>query len=58
MGACSGFLADEQALSELRRNLPVAAGKGFPYFEALIKVKARSASQRDSTVVLSRVLER
>jgi len=57
MTACSDFLADEQSISGLRRSLAGAAGQGFPYFEALIKVKGRSASPRDTTVVVSRVLE-
>jgi hypothetical protein len=56
MTACSDFLADEQSISELHRNLPGAASQGFPYFEALIKVKGRSTSPRDATVVVSRVL--
>jgi hypothetical protein len=58
MTACSGFLADEQAVSGLRRSLPAGAGKGFPYFEALIKVKGRSASVRDATVVVCRAPEK
>jgi len=48
------FLSDEQAVSELRKKLPGAAGNAFPFFEALIKVKGRSGSPRDSTVVFCR----
>jgi len=53
INAGADFLADEQTLAELRRRLP--AGKGFPHFEALIKVKGRSTVPRDATVELCRV---
>jgi hypothetical protein len=48
------FLADEHALSALRKKLPTAKDKQFPYFEALIRVEGRSASPRNSTIVLCR----
>jgi hypothetical protein len=48
------FLADEHALSGLRKRLPAAKDKQFPYFEALIRVEGRSASPRNSTIVLCR----
>jgi len=54
VNACAAFLADEQAVSGLRRRLPPARDKAFPYFEALIQVKGRSASVRDSTIVIAR----
>lgn len=48
------FLADEGALAELRGRLGGARDKPFPYFEALIRVAGRSASPRNSTIVLAR----
>jgi hypothetical protein len=48
------FLADEHALSTLRKILPGTKDKRFPYFEALIRVEGRSASPRNSTIVLCR----
>jgi hypothetical protein len=52
VSAGTDFLADERSMSELRRRLP---GTGvFPYFEALIKVKGRSALPGDAVVVLCR----
>jgi hypothetical protein len=48
------FLSDEQAVSDLRKKLPSAQVNAFPFFEALIKVKGRSGSPRDSTVLFCR----
>ena len=51
------FLADESSVSRLRGMLPVkAGGADFPYFEALIRMKSRSAFPKDVTVVLCRTL--
>jgi hypothetical protein len=50
--AAAAFLADEAAMSNLRRRLP---GTGpFPHFEALVRVKGRSTQPRDAVVVICR----
>jgi hypothetical protein len=49
------FLADEPSVSHLRAMLPAKAGD-FPYFEALIRMKSRSALPKDVNVVLCRTL--
>jgi hypothetical protein len=54
INAGADFLADEAAMTNLRRRLPATADRPFPYFEALIKVKGRSSVPRDSTVLLCR----
>jgi hypothetical protein len=48
------FLADESALALLRQKLGGSKEKPFPYFEALIRVEGRSASPRNSTIMLCR----
>jgi hypothetical protein len=55
INAGADFLADEQAVASLRRQLPASGKSSFPYFEALIKVKGRSSQPRDATIVLCRV---
>jgi len=50
--AAAGFLTDESSMAGLRKLLP--AGGKFPYFEALVRVKGRSAQARDATVVICR----
>jgi hypothetical protein len=52
--AAAGFLADETAMSNLRKQLPSTDARGFPYFESLIRVKGRSAQPRDATIVVCR----
>jgi hypothetical protein len=54
INASADFLADEGALAGLRGRLP-SKDKTFPFFEALVKVKGRSAAPKDDTVVISRV---
>uniref|UniRef100_Q022Z0 Uncharacterized protein n=1 Tax=Solibacter usitatus (strain Ellin6076) TaxID=234267 RepID=Q022Z0_SOLUE len=54
INAGADFLADEAAMSSLRRQLPTKADHPFPHFEALIKVKGRSSVPRDATVLLCR----
>ncbi len=54
LNAGADFLADEQALSALKAALPAAKGGVFPHFEALIRVKGRSALPRDARVVVCR----
>ncbi len=62
VSAGGDFLCDEQAVSHLRSMLPAPAASGkaaeFPYFEALIRIKSRSALPKDVTVVLARPLRR
>jgi hypothetical protein len=48
------FLADEQAIGEVRRKLSGSKDKAFPYFEVLIRVEGRSASPRNAAIVLCR----
>jgi hypothetical protein len=55
INASADFLADEAALSELLRKLPGAKDRAFPYFEALVKVKGRSALPKEDAVVIARV---
>ena len=52
--AAAGFLADETAMSNLRKQLPSTDARGFPYFESLIRVKGRSAQPRDAAIVVCR----
>jgi hypothetical protein len=54
ISACGDFLNDEQAVSTLRARLPNSDDSAFPYFEALLRVKARSALPRDTSIVLCR----
>ena len=54
INAGADFLADETAMSSLRRQLPANADRPFPHFEALIKVKGRSSVPRDATVLFCR----
>jgi hypothetical protein len=54
INAGADFLADEAAMTRLRRQLPATADRPFPHFEALIKVKGRSSVPRDATILLCR----
>jgi hypothetical protein len=54
INAGADFLADEASMTSLRGRLPANAGRPFPHFEALIKVKGRSSVPRDATVLLCR----
>jgi hypothetical protein len=54
INAGADFLADEAAMTGLRRQLPATADHPFPHFEALIKVKGRSSVPRDATILLCR----
>jgi len=54
INAGADFLSDEPALAALRKKLPSARDHAFPYFEALVRVKGRSAQPRDATVVICR----
>jgi hypothetical protein len=54
INAGADFLADEAAMSSLRRQLPTKANGHFPHFEALIKVKGRSSVPQDATILLCR----
>jgi hypothetical protein len=54
INAGADFLADEPSVSALLQRLPPAKDKSFPHFEALIKVKGRSALPKDATVVIAR----
>jgi len=53
--AAGAFLSDEDAMTNLRK---MVGGEqaAFPNFEALIRVKGRSAQPRDATVVISRAV--
>ena len=52
--AAAGFLSDETAMANLRQMLPAGDRKTFPFFEALVRVKGRSAQTRDATVAVCR----
>jgi hypothetical protein len=54
--AAAAFLADEAAMANLRHQLPSTNSGAFSYFEALIRVKGRSAQPRDAVIVISRPL--
>jgi hypothetical protein len=54
VNAGAGFLADESSVAALRRRLPATQNGLFPPFEALIRVKGRSALPRDATIVVCR----
>jgi hypothetical protein len=54
INAGAEFLADEQALAALRKRLPPAKDQSFPYFEALVRIKGRSAQPREAAVVICR----
>jgi hypothetical protein len=54
INAGAEFLADEQALAALRKKLPATQDQAFPYFEALVRIKGRSAQPRDAAVVICR----
>ena len=51
--AAGAFLSDEDAMASLRKSLG-GERTAFPNFEALIRVKGRSAQPRDATIVISR----
>jgi hypothetical protein len=48
------FPADEASMASLRQLLPATAGRPFPPFEALIKVKGRSSVPRDAMILVCR----
>jgi hypothetical protein len=50
------FLLDEQAMAHLRSQLDGSKGAEFPYFEALLRIKSRSAQPKDVSVVVCRRL--
>jgi hypothetical protein len=52
--SAADFLADEQALHELRGRLRAGNSPGFPSFEALVKAQGRSSGTRDISVVVCR----
>lgn len=54
INAGADFLADEAALAALRKKLPATKDGAFPYFEALVRVKGRSARPLDAAVVICR----
>ena len=54
VSAGADFLADEASVAALRRSLPAKQNGLFPPFEALIRVKGRSALPRDATIVICR----
>ena len=54
INAGAEFLVDEPSLAALRRKLPATKDHAFPYFEALIRVKGRSAQPREAAVVICR----
>jgi hypothetical protein len=54
INAGADFLADEQSLAALRKQLPSTRDQTFPYFEALVRIKGRSAQPRDAAVVICR----
>ena len=54
VSAGADFLADEASVAVLRRSLPAKQNGRFPPFEALIRVKGRSALPRDATIVICR----
>jgi len=56
--AAAGFLVDEAAVENLRKLLPAGDGTAFPYFEALVRVKGRSAQPRDANIVVCRPVRR
>ena len=55
INAGADFLADEQSLAALRKKLPPTQDHAFPYFEALVRIKGRSAQPRDAAVVICRL---
>jgi len=55
VGAALDFLSDEPSVSQLRSRLPQSRTADFPYFEALLRVKSRSSSPRDTTIVVCRL---
>jgi hypothetical protein len=52
--AAASFLADEVAMSNLRKQLPSTDSRTFPYFESLIRVQGRSAQPRDAAIIVCR----
>ena len=54
VSAGADFLAGEASVTALRRSLPAKQNGLFPPFEALIRVKGRSALPRDATIVIWR----
>jgi hypothetical protein len=54
VNAGADFLADEQSIAALRKQLPGSSDSNFPDFEALIRVKGRGATPRDAAIVICR----
>ncbi len=54
LNAAATFLSDEAAMANLRSRLPGEKRSAFPYFEALVRVKGRSASAKDAALVICR----
>lgn len=48
------FLVDAASLARLRRQLPGKQSEKFPYFEALLHVKARNRLPADAVIVIGR----
>jgi hypothetical protein len=55
LNAAASILADESAMTNLRKRLPAAKDNAFPYFEALLRVKGRSTLPKDAAVVICRI---
>lgn len=54
INAGADFLADEPSMAAILKLLPASKDHSFPPFEALIKVKGRSALPKDATILLAR----
>ncbi len=54
VAACADFLCDERSMVGLLKRLPAASPGKFPYFEALLQFKRRSAASRDVTMPVCR----
>jgi hypothetical protein len=54
ISAALEFLSDEASVSQLRSHLPPGKSSDFPYFEALLKVRSRSGTPKDTMIVVCR----
>jgi hypothetical protein len=54
MITAADFLVDAASLARLQTRLPARAAEKFPYFEALLHLKARSRLPGDAAIVISR----
>jgi len=54
VGSALEFLSDPGSLAQLRSQLQQSKSREFPYFEALLRVKSRSALPRDTAIVIAR----